>query len=61
MRFLLQGNQYFIETMEESKFMYNGNVFDMQMGVGARLFVNKDLLNQVNRQSETQRGRRVGQ
>lgn len=61
MRFILQGNQYILETMPESKFLYNGNVFDMQMGVGTRLFVSKDLLNQVNRQNETQRGRRVGQ
>lgn len=60
MRFLLQGNQYFLETQDDSKFVYNNNTFDMQMGVGSRLFVSKDLLNQVNRQNETQKGRKVG-
>lgn len=60
MRFLLQGKQYFLETMDDSKFLYNRNTFEMQMGAGTRLFVSKDLLNQVNRQSETQKGRKVG-
>jgi hypothetical protein len=61
MRFILQGNQYYLETIDNSKFQYNGNTFDMQTGVGSRLFVSKDLLNQVNRQNETQKGRKVGQ
>lgn len=61
MRFILQGNQYYLETIDNSKFLYNGNTFDLQTGVGARLFVSKDLLNQVNRQNETQKGRKVGQ
>lgn len=60
MHFILQGNQYYLETVDNTKFMYNGNTFDIQTGVGTRLFVSKDLLNQVNRQSETQKGRRVG-
>ncbi|MPR32171.1 hypothetical protein [Salmonirosea aquatica] len=60
MHFILQGNQYYLETMDDSKFMYNGSTFDIQTGVGARLFVSKDLLNQINRQNETQKGRRVG-
>ncbi|GHB77418.1 hypothetical protein [Persicitalea jodogahamensis] len=60
MHFILQGNQYYIETMDGNKFSYNGNVFDIPAGTGSRLFVSKDLLNQVNRQNETQKGRRVG-
>lgn len=61
MRFILQGNQYYLETIDNTKFLYNGNTFDLQTGAGARLFVSKDLLNQVNRQNETQKGRKVGQ
>ncbi|TDB68214.1 hypothetical protein [Arundinibacter roseus] len=61
MRFILQGNQYVLETIDANKMSYNDNTFDLQSGVGARLFVSKDLLNQVNRQNETQKGRRVGQ
>lgn len=60
MHFILQGNQYFLETADNNKFEYNGSTFDIQTGVGARLFVSKDLLNQVNRQNETQKGRKVG-
>jgi hypothetical protein len=60
MRFNLQGNQYVLESMDGPKMLYNGNTFEMQTGVGARLFVSKDLLNQVNRQNETQKGRKVG-
>ena len=60
MHFILQGNQYYLETMDNAKFMYNGSTFDVQTGVGTRLFISKDLLNQINRQSETQKGRKVG-
>jgi hypothetical protein len=60
MKFLLNGSQYFLVTESDAKMLYNGNMFDMQTGAGSRLFVNKDLLKQVNVQRETQKGRRVG-
>ncbi len=58
--FVITGNQYYLSTTEDSKVNYKGNLYDVQSGVGARLFVNKDLLNQVNSQRETLKGRRVG-
>lgn len=61
MRFNLNGNQYYLATTEDSKLDYKGSHFDIQSGIGTRLFVNKDLLKQVNVQRETQKGRRVGE
>ncbi len=58
--FVITGNQYYLSTTEDSKINYKGYLYDVQSGVGARLFVNKDLLNQVNSQRETLKGRRVG-
>lgn len=58
--FVLTGNQYYLSTTEDSKINYKGYLYDVQSGVGSRLFVNKDLLNQVNSQRETLKGRRVG-
>ncbi|HEV7349936.1 hypothetical protein [Telluribacter sp.] len=60
MRFNLNGNQYYLSTTEDAKLDYKGSLFDIQAGIGTRLFVNKDLLKQVNVQRETQKGRRVG-
>lgn len=58
--FTLTGNQYYLSTTEDVKLHYKGHLYDVQSGTGARLFVNKDLLNQVNTQRETLKGRRVG-
>lgn len=58
--FVITGNQYYLSTTEDAKLMYKGNLYDVQSGVGTRLFVNKDLLNQVSSQRETLKGRRVG-
>lgn len=58
--FVLTGNQYYLSTTQDLKLMYKGHLYDVQSGTGARLFVNKDLLNQVNTQRETLKGRRVG-
>ena len=60
MRFNLNGNQYYISTTEDAKIDYKGYLFDVQSGIGSRLFVNKDILNQINRKNETLKGRRVG-
>lgn len=60
-RFNLNGNQYYLGTTEDAKLNYKGYLFAIQSGVGARLFVNKDLLKQVNVQRETLRGRKVGE
>jgi hypothetical protein len=58
--FVITGNQYYLSTTEDSKINYKGNLYDVQSGIGARLFVNKDLLKQVNSQRETLKGRRIG-
>ncbi|GAA4435393.1 hypothetical protein GCM10023091_11730 [Ravibacter arvi] len=58
--FVITGNQYYLSTTEDSKINYKDNLYDVQSGVGARLFVSKDLLKQVNSQRETLKGRRVG-
>ncbi len=59
-RFNITGNQYYLSTTEDSKLNYKGYLYDIQSGIGARLFVNKDLLKQVNAQRETLKGRKVG-
>lgn len=60
-RFNLNGNQYYLGTTEDAKLNYKGYLFTIQSGVGTRLFVNKDLLKQVNVQRETLKGRKVGE
>ena len=60
-RFNITGNQYYLHTTEDSKVDYKDYKYDVQSGMGARLYVNKDLLNQVNSQKETLKGRRVGE
>jgi hypothetical protein len=52
---------YFLDVLPNNKFGYKERTFDLQAGNGARLFVNKDLLKQVNNQRETLKGRKVGQ
>ncbi len=59
-RFNLNGNQYYMATTEDAKLNYKGFLYDIVSGVGTRLYVNKDLLKEVNSQKETLRGRRVG-
>ncbi|WP_254411046.1 hypothetical protein [Dyadobacter diqingensis] len=61
MRFNLSGQNYFLDVLPNNKFGYKERTFDLQAGNGARLFVNKDLLKQVNNQRETLKGRKVGQ
>lgn len=61
MKFNLNGQHYYLDVLPENKFNYKDRTFDLTAGVGARLFVSKDLLKQVSNQRETQKGRRVGQ
>lgn len=61
MKFNLSGMNYFLDVLPNNKFGYKDRTFDLQAGNGARLFVNKDLLKQVNNQRETLKGRKVGQ
>lgn len=61
MKFNLSGQNYFLDILPSNKFNYKDRTFDIQSGNGARLFVSKDLLKQVNNQRETLKGRKVGQ
>ncbi|WP_025762396.1 hypothetical protein [Dyadobacter tibetensis] len=61
MQFNLSGQNYFLDVLPENKFEYKQRTFDLQAGNGARLFVKKDLLKQVNNTRETLKGRKVGQ
>mgnify|MGYP003670992949 CR=1 FL=1 len=61
MKFNLSGQNYFLDVLSDSKFVYKDRTFDLQSGNGARLFVKKDLLKQVKNERETLKGRKVGQ
>lgn len=60
MKFNLNGNQYYLSTTEDAKLLYKNSTYDIQTGIGTRLFVNKDIMKQVNKESQLLKGRRVG-
>jgi hypothetical protein len=60
-KFNLNGNQYYMNTTDDAKLLYKNSTYDIQTGIGSRLFVNKDIMKQVNKESQILKGRKVGQ
>lgn len=60
-KFNLNGNQYYMNTTDDAKLFYKNSNYDIQTGIGTRLFVNKDIMKQVNKESQILKGRKVGQ
>jgi hypothetical protein len=60
-KFNLNGNQYYMNTTDDAKLLYKNSTDDIQTGIGSRLFVNKDIMKQVNKESQILKGRKVGQ